>query len=337
MGNTKLVEALQGVLPPRQIRENEPMAAHCSFRAGGPADLFLQVRTARELVGALALLREAGEPYYLLGRGTNLLVGDAGYRGAIVTMTDPFCPSVTDTAQEARERFPAVGEMYAEEYLDAILVRGETITAGAGARLSRVAAAAREAGLIGFEFAAGIPGSVGGALTMNAGAYEGEMRQVVSSAKLLLPDGEMRDFSGAELRFGYRHSILKEEVQTASAAQPLIALQATLTLRRDDKAAIGARMEELARRRQEKQPLEYGSAGSTFKRPEGHFAGRLIMEAGLSGFSIGDAAVSDKHCGFVVNRGSASAAHLRAVIAAVQERVLAHSGVRLEREVIYLD
>ncbi|MDO4284310.1 MAG: UDP-N-acetylmuramate dehydrogenase [Eubacteriales bacterium] len=344
-------QELRAVLPPEQIRAGEPMAAHCSFRTGGPADLFVSVRTVRQLQETLALLRAGKVPYFILGRGSNLLVGDGGYRGVVISMTDAALTSETDTAKEAGAPYPSRAEKEAAEEaaaedgvvcaekesdgvpsllgrLDAIRVEGNRILAGAGARLSRVAAAARDAGLGGLEFAAGIPGSVGGALVMNAGAYDGEMRQVVASAFLLMENGEIRAFSREEMHFGYRTSVLKE--------CPAVAVQAEFVLTPMDPAVISERMEELAQRRRARQPLEYGSAGSTFKRPEGYFAGKLIMEAGLSGFCVGDAAVSEKHCGFVVNRGGASAAQIRQVIETVQERVRAHSGVALEREVIWL-
>lgn len=344
MGDWK--KRLATVLPREQLRFEEPMAAHCSFHAGGAAGALVQVKTLEELREVRKILQEENTEYYMLGRGTNLLVGDQGYPGVVITMTDPAQSSVTDACEEAQVPFvqddgvkdwltachekneDPVTEHLLLPSLHAVAVWGEYILAGAGASLSRVAAAARENSLGGFAFAAGIPGSVGGALVMNAGAYEGEMRQVVCGALLLQEDGEIVWYTNEELHFGYRHSILKE--------QNLMAVQAVYRLQPASSASIAEEMEELAQKRRSKQPLEYGSAGSTFKRPEGHFAGKLIMDAGLAGFHIGDAAVSEKHCGFVVNKGQASATQLRQVISEVQRRVKETSGVELQREVIYL-
>ena len=202
------------------------------------------------------------------------------------------------------------------------------MTAGAGASLYKIAMAARDAGLAGFEFAAGIPGSLGGAVIMNAGAYDGEMKKVVRSADVLYPGIGIRRFDAEELEFGYRTSRMKRSGG--------IVLGAELELEPGDREEIGSRIAELAQRRRDKQPLEFASAGSTFKRPEGYFAGKLIQDAGLKGFSVGDAQVSEKHAGFVINRGGASAAQIRELIEEVQRIVLENSGVQLEREVIFL-
>ncbi|WP_165444038.1 UDP-N-acetylmuramate dehydrogenase [Lachnoclostridium sp. Marseille-P6806] len=344
MNNTELTDALRDFLADGQILAGESMSAHSSFRTGGPAELFIQVYTAAELRRTLALLAGAGMPVFLLGRGTNILVGDGGFRGAVVSVASRSPYSLTDTVDE--QRLPAAaargtqgassggdGELLlplpAElPRLDAIRVCGRRICCGAGASLAGVSAAARDHGLAGLEFAAGIPGSVGGALVMNAGAYGGEMKRVVESADMLCPDGRVQTCSCEEMEFGYRRSILR-----GSGAA---ALGAVFALTEDEPERIRERMEELAEKRRARQPLEFGSAGSTFKRPEGHFAGQLIEEAGLRGFRIGDAQVSEKHCGFVINRGRATAAELRAVIEAVQKRVMENSGISLEREVILL-
>ena len=296
-----LQEIIQ-ILGEGNVLRDEPMAAHTSFRVGGPADVFVRVESEDALRQVLSLLRDEGEPYYLLGRGTNLLVGDHGYRGCIITLGGPSMTEVT--------------------------FDGTRVTAGAGETLAALSVLARDGGLSGLEFASGIPGSVGGALVMNAGAYGGSMDQVVVSAQLLMPDDSVQEVTAADLHFGYRQSLLKEV--------PAIALQVTMELRSSDPKVIGAKMRELAAKRSEKQPLEYPSAGSTFKRPEGMFAGKLIMDAGLRGFSIGGAAVSEKHCGFIINKGGASAADVRAVIGAVRRRVYEMSGVMLEEEVIEL-
>ena len=317
MINKELRQEIERILPAEQIRYDEPMAGHCSFRTGGPADALVSVRTGGELSALLALLRAQGVAYFLLGKGTNLLIGDGGFRGVIVTTVDPGKEPAAGPGEEAEPFF-----------LNSVRVQGNRIAAGAGATLKAVAVAAMEHGLTGMEFAAGIPGTVGGGLVMNAGAYGGEMRQVVRKAGLLMPDGTMRDCSGEEMEFGYRTSLLRRI--------PAAALQAEFELTPGDPAAIRAKIADLAAQRRAKQPLEYPSAGSTFKRPEGYFAGKLIMDAGLAGYSIGGAQVSDKHCGFVINRGGATSAQIRALIEDVQHKVYEAAGVRLEREVIFL-
>lgn len=317
MINKELQQEIERILPAEQIRYDEPMAGHCSFRTGGPADALVSVRTGGELSALLALLRAQGTAYFLLGKGTNLLIGDGGFRGVIVTTVDP--------GKEPAAGPGEAGELF---FLNSVRVQGNRIAAGAGATLKAVAVAAMEHGLAGMEFAAGIPGTVGGGLVMNAGAYGGEMRQVVRKAGLLMPDGTMRDCSGEEMEFGYRTSLLRRI--------PAAALRAEFELTPGDPAAIRAKIADLAAQRRAKQPLEYPSAGSTFKRPEGYFAGKLIMDAGLAGYSIGGAQVSEKHCGFVINRGGATSAQIRALIEDVQQKVYEEAGVRLEREVIFL-
>ena len=317
MINKELRQEIERILPAEQIRYDEPMAGHCSFRTGGPADALVSVRTGGELSALLALLRAQGVAYFLLGKGTNLLIGDGGFRGVIVTTVDP-----------GKEPAAGPGEAGEPFFLNSVRVQGNRIAAGAGATLKAVAVAAMEHGLAGMEFAAGIPGTVGGGLVMNAGAYGGEMRQVVRKAGLLMPDGTMRDCSGEEMEFGYRTSLLRRI--------PAAALRAEFELTPGDPAAIRAKIADLAAQRRAKQPLEYPSAGSTFKRPEGYFAGKLIMDAGLAGYSIGGAQVSEKHCGFVINRGGATSAQIRALIEDVQHKVYEAAGVRLEREVIFL-
>ncbi len=287
----KLYQRLSGILQPEQILPNEKMSAHTTFRVGGEADIFVEIKTSGELAKVLAALREEGacEPgrdYYILGNGSNVLVSDSGFRGVVLHLSKEYGNMILNGAG------------------------GTRLVCESGAPLAAVAHRAYECGLTGFEFAAGIPGSLGGAIVMNAGAYGGEMRQVVESVRLMAPDGTVTEKSAEEMRFSYRHSILKEE--------PLIL------------------MEDLASRRREKQPLEYPSAGSTFKRPPGHFAAKLIEEAGLRGFSVGGAQVSEKHCGFVVNKGNATAADIYALITKVQEQVKRSSQVTLEPEVILL-
>ena len=302
-----LLSELYNITSPDRVRQNEILAQHCSFRTGGPADLFIQVVSADELAETIHILAAYGCETFLLGRGTNLLIGDRGFRGAVVTM----CP-------------PAGGE----SELSGVRAEGCLLTAGAGASLNKIAIAARDAGLAGFEFAAGIPGSLGGAVIMNAGAYGGEMKDVVRSVDVLYPGTGIRRLSAQELEFGYRTSRVKHE--------HAIVLGAELELTPGDIDGISSRIAELARQRREKQPLEFASAGSTFKRPEGYFAGKLIQDAGLKGYRLGEAQVSEKHAGFVINRGGASAAQIRQLIEDVQRIVLENSGVKLEREVIFL-
>ena len=302
-----LLSELYNITSPDRVRQNEILAQHCSFRTGGPADLFIQVVSADELAETIDILAAYGCETFLLGRGTNLLIGDRGFRGAVVTM----CP-------------PAGGE----SELSGVRAEGCLLTAGAGASLNKIAIAARDAGLAGFEFAAGIPGSLGGAVIMNAGAYGGEMKDVVRSVDVLYPGTGIRRLSAQELEFGYRTSRVKHE--------HAIVLGAELELTPGDIDGISSRIAELARQRREKQPLEFASAGSTFKRPEGYFAGKLIQDAGLKGYRVGEAQVSEKHAGFVINRGGASAAQIRRLIEEVQRIVLENSGVQLEREVIFL-
>ena len=332
-----LIKELRNITAPERVMEAESLAGHCSFRTGGPADLFIQVHTAQELEQTMKLLAESGTEVFLLGRGTNLLIGDGGFRGAVVTMC---APAGTETE------------------LCGVRVDGNTLTAGAGASLLKIAMAAKDASLAGFEFAAGIPGSLGGAVVMNAGAYGGEMKDVVRSVRIFYPGTGVCEADGSEMGFGYRTSRLRQEAGSESGSAGIreyagsemefgyrtsrlkheggIVLSAQIGLVPGDKQAVTDRIAELAQKRKDKQPLEFASAGSTFKRPEGYFAGKLIEDAGLKGFRVGDAQVSEKHAGFVINRGGASAAQIRSLIEEVQRRVLENAGVQLEREVIFL-
>ncbi|MCI8275240.1 MAG: UDP-N-acetylmuramate dehydrogenase [Lachnospiraceae bacterium] len=277
---------------------DEPMKKHTTFRVGGPAKVFVTPQTVSELASVIRLCREWKEPYFILGNGSNLLVSDAGYRGVVIHVGRAF---------------------------EQIRVEGGRLFAGAGAALAKIAAKARDASLSGLEFASGIPGTVGGALVMNAGAYGGEMAQVVCAASVLTKDGEEKRLDKSELQMGYRKSCI--------LPMEYIVTEVEIALKSGDKERICLKMEELAERRKEKQPLEYPSAGSTFKRPEGYFAGKLIMDAGLRGFSVGGACVSEKHCGFVVNKGGASAADILELCRQVRERVLKKFGVALELEI----
>lgn len=284
-------------LPELQVLKDEPMNRHTTFRIGGPADYF--VCPDREQIAAvLAVAKKCGMAITVIGNGSNLLVGDKGIRGLVVEIGSA---------------------------MNQIMVDKNHITAGAGALLSQVAAKAAAAELGGMEFAAGIPGSVGGAVTMNAGAYGGEMKDILRTVTVLTPEGELKTLDVSEMDLSYRHSCVPE--------QQYIVLEAEIELGYKPEEEIRAQMEELRNKRIEKQPLEYPSAGSTFKRPEGYFAGKLIMDAGLRGYRVGDAQVSEKHCGFVINRKNASAQEVRQLMQDVQDKVKAQFGVMLEPEV----
>ena len=293
-----MLEQLRKLVGEDHVWINEPMKNHTTFRAGGCADYLVEpesVDTVREIV---RLCCQENMPYYVVGNGSNLLVSDKGYHGVI---------------------------LHLYKNMSDFEISGNRLKAQAGALLVRVAKMAAKEGLSGLEFASGIPGTIGGAMVMNAGAYGGEIKDVVTKVRVLLPDGTIRDYTGEEMAFGYRKSRVIEEQG--------IVLEAEMELKADDPEAIAARMEALREKRVAKQPLEYASAGSTFKRPEGYFAGKLIEDAGLRGFSVGDAQVSEKHCGFVINRGNATASEIMELIQEVQKRVYEHFGVRLEPEV----
>lgn len=300
----QLRTALEKILPPERLCEREPMRQHTTFRTGGEASYFLRINTREELSAVINTLQEPDVPWIVLGRGSNVLVSDLGYDGAILQLTGEFEEIRQTAAQE--------------------------LTVGAGAALGQVALSAQKLGLTGLEFASGIPGSIGGALIMNAGAFGGEMAQICTGASVLDEEVRLLTLDRDAMAFGYRTSSVKGTHR--------IILSATLQLQQSSPEEIAARMEELKNRRLEKQPLEYSSAGSTFKRPaiEGYYAGKLIEEAGLRGFAIGDAQVSEKHCGFIINRGAATSAEVYQLICEVQRRVEASSGIRLEPEVLTL-
>lgn len=286
---------------PEGVRCGEPMREHTTFRIGGEADYFLMPETPDELRRLIAACRETETPYFIMGNGSDLLVSDSGYRGAVIQI----CRNMSG-----------------------IRVLGEMIEAEAGALLSAVAAKALTESLAGFEFAGGIPGTLGGAVFMNAGAYGGEMKDVITKVRVLDDAGNEKEIPFSELDFGYRRSVIREK--------GYIVLSASVALKHGDRDAIRAVSEDLRTRRQTRQPLELPSAGSTFKRPEGYFAGKLIMDAGLSGARVGGAMVSEKHCGFIVNTGNATAADVRSLICRVQDTVYEKEHVRLEPEVRFL-
>ena len=293
-----MLETLQKLAGQENVWQNEPMKNHTTFRVGGCARYLVEPQNAVQLSQIVKACRDAGMPYYIVGNGSNLLVSDKGFRGVIIQMF----------------------KNYSEVSVD-----GVCVTARAGALLSKIAKTALENNLTGLEFAAGIPGTLGGAVVMNAGAYGGEMKDVLEEVGVLSGEGEILRLKREELDLGYRTSVI--------ARKGYIVLEAKMRLQEGKREAIASRMEELKEKRVSKQPLELPSAGSTFKRPEGNFAGKLIMEAGLRGFSVGDAQVSEKHCGFVVNKGGATALQVRELMQEVIRRVEETSGVTLEPEV----
>lgn len=299
MISTTVQNNLQKFVPSERIFINEPMKKHTTFQVGGEADCLITVESAEELKGLIKYLNVIEIPYLLLGNGSNLLVSDDGYRGVVIKTKGSF---------------------------SGITVEGELITAQSGALMSQVAKAAYDNGLTGFEFAAGIPGTVGGGVVMNAGAYGGEMAHVVESVEAVDASGELLVMDNSAMEFGYRKSAIKN--------QPFVVTQVTFKLQRGDKEQIKARMDELAAARRDKQPLEFPSAGSTFKRPEGYFAGKLIMDSGFRGYTVGGAQVSEKHCGFVINRNSATAKDISDLMKDVADGVYEKFGIQLEPEVI---
>ena len=295
--NDQFLTELQNVMGGSWIFMEEPMKKHTTFRVGGPADVLVQPDETA-LAAILALCRQYHVPYSFIGNGSNLLVGDKGIRGVVIEMTDP---------------------------MGNIEVDGTKITAQAGAMLSKIANTAASNGLGGMEFAAGIPGSVGGAVVMNAGAYGGEMKDIIERVYVLDENGAQLELDRDALDLGYRHSCIPDK--------KYIVTKVVLELVPRDEAEIRSEMKELNEKRAEKQPLQYPSAGSTFKRPEGYFAGKLIMDAGLRGYQVGGAQVSEKHCGFVINKGDATAADICQLMRDVSDKVQAQFGVVLEPEV----
>ena len=295
--NDQFLTELQNVMGGSGIFMEEPMKKHTTFRVGGPADVLVQPDETA-LAAILALCRRYHVSYSFIGNGSNLLVGDKGIRGVVIEMTDP---------------------------MGNIEVDGTKITAQAGAMLSKIANTAASNGLGGMEFAAGIPGSVGGAVVMNAGAYGGEVKDIIEKVYVLDENGAQLELDRDALDLGYRHSCIPEK--------KYIVTKVVLELVPHDEVEIRSKMKDLNEKRAEKQPLQYPSAGSTFKRPEGYFAGKLIMDAGLRGYQVGGAQVSEKHCGFVINKGDATAADICQLMRDVSDKVQAQFGVVLEPEV----
>lgn len=298
MDTKQFIDQLAQKIPTGAIRENEPMSAHTSFKIGGPAKVFVSPENELQLKSIINLCKEQNLPYYIIGNGSNLLVTDEGIEGVVIELCRQFSN---------------------------IKVEGTQIEAYAGALLSKIAYIALENQLTGLEFAHGIPGTVGGAVTMNAGAYGKEMKDVLVSAVIMDDKGNIKEFTAKELELGYRTSIIQK--------RGYIILKARFELEFGQKQQIEAQMKELMQRRKDKQPLEFPSAGSTFKRPEGHFAGKLIMDSGLKGYKIGGACVSEKHCGFIINENKATYQDVMALISHVQRVVKEKYGVMLEPEV----
>ena len=297
----EITDALMNICGRENVYRDEPMMKHTSFRIGGPADWFVSPETTGALSETIQFLKAGSVPYFILGNGSNLLVSDDGYRGVVIQ----------------------IGKNMSD-----IVVSGTNVRAQAGALLSTVASRAAAASLTGMEFAGGIPGSIGGACVMNAGAYGGEMKDILTSVIALFEDGSVRKVPCGELMLGYRSSALMRN--------GAIVLEAELSLTEGDIGEIRATMDDLRERRVSKQPLDLPSAGSTFKRPEGYFAGKLIMDSGLRGYAVGGAQVSEKHCGFVVNRGGATADDVMTLIRHIQKTVLKNFGVELVPEVRFL-
>lgn len=299
--STSVYDYIEHIVPKERILFAEPMSRHTTFKVGGEAESVILIEDEEEIRKLVPYFGRIGQDFFILGNGSNLLVGDKGYRGIVLKLGDG---------------------------MKKITVQGNRMRVQAGALLSGAAAAARDAGLTGLEFAAGIPGSVGGGIVMNAGAYDGEMKQITESVRVMDSEGEILTLDNDAMEFGYRTSVVKN--------RHFIVLDAIFKLQEGKKEEIQAKMNELMERRRSKQPLNYPSAGSTFKRPEGYYAGKLIMDSGMRGYRIGGAQVSDKHCGFIINAGDATASDVREVIEEVRARVKERTQVTLEPEIVFL-
>lgn len=295
------IKYLKELLSASSLRCDEPLNLHTTFKIGGPAEIFVDVGSLNDLVTLVAFCKKEEISYFVLGKGSNLLVSDEGVKGVIIHLIADFTK---------------------------VEIKGETAIAGAGISLSKLSTILAEHELTGMEFASGIPGSLGGGVFMNAGAYGGEMKDVIEGAYVLL-DGEVRYLTANELKFAYRYSIIKD-------MEGAVITSIKLRLKKDNKETIFATIKDLNKRRQEKQPLEFASAGSMFKRPEVGYASKLIEEAGLKGVNVGDAEVSVKHSGFIINKGGATAKDVKELIKIVQKRVEENSGIKLYPEVRFL-
>ncbi len=296
----KTIEELKAVLAAENIIENEPMKKHTSFKVGGPANLFLRPQSKEELEKVLKICKASGKPFYIMGNGSNLIVRDGGYSGIIINTKE----------------------------LNLVKVEGETLIAEPGISLKDLADIALEEKLTGIEFASGIPGSLGGAVTMNAGAYDGEMKKIITSIQVITEDGTVKTIPQAACAFGYRSSVLQ--------ANNWVLISVEIQLKQGNYQEIKDKMLDLNTQRATKQPLEYPSAGSTFRRPEGYYAGKLVQDAGFRGHRVGGAQVSEKHSGFVINRDGATATDILNLIGAIQAGVRSQFGVELKTEVIVI-
>lgn len=299
----KIKKLLTEKLGTQCIFFDEPLYKHTTFKIGGPCDIFIKPESTEQIIDTIKICKEENVPYYVIGKGSNILFSDKGFRGVIICISQKMSNVLSiDKSKDSL-----------------------TVTARAGIMLSKLANEILENEGTGFEFASGIPGTLGGAVTMNAGAYGGEINDCIVSCKVLLKDGQIKELLRKDLKLGYRTSIIQEE--------EMIVLEATFSFKLGNKEEIKEKMNDFNKRRKDKQPLEYPSAGSTFKRPTGYFAGKLIMDAGLAGYSIGDACVSDRHCGFVINKGKATAKDTLELMKYVDKTVYDKFGVHLEPEV----
>lgn len=326
------MDRLAEIFGKENVLKDEPMSRHTTFRIGGAADFFVKVQTISQLQEAMRYLKKEQIPFYIVGNGSNLLVRDEGVRGVVLQLGERFSgyeflhETPGSVAQKDTAAVSGAGQTAqipvgtAVDKNQIVMVRAK-----AGSLLGRLGKEFAEYSLSGFEFASGIPGTLGGAVYMNAGAYGGEIKDILVRATLMDMDGSLLEFTNQQMQFGYRKSI--------AAEKNYIVLEADLALHVSSKEEVLAKMAELSAQRRLKQPLEYPSAGSTFKRPEGYFAGKLISDAGLKGFSVGGAQVSEKHAGFVINTGNATAADVIALTDAVRDKVFEKYGVKLELEI----
>ncbi len=296
-------EKLSEIVGEKNVLVQEPMKFHTTFRIGGPADYYVTPDSPEEIALTVLFCKQNNLPYYIIGNGSNLLVGDYGFRGVIIQVGNKFDHIDFEELEDGKLR----------------------VTAGAGILLSKMASLIAKKEYTGFEYASGIPGTLGGAITMNAGAYDGEIKRNIISASVINEEGCIEKLTREQLELGYRTSIIQKK--------DYIVVEAEFEFEKGTAAAIMAMTDDYTTRRREKQPLEFASAGSTFKRPEGYYAGKLIMDSGLRGFKIGNVMVSEKHCGFVINLGGGTAAEVLTLLDEVQRRVFEQFGVNLEPEV----
>jgi UDP-N-acetylmuramate dehydrogenase len=328
--NEEFYQKLKELVNESQILIEEPLAKHTTFQIGGPAQFLVMPETIEQVIALVQLCHTNNEPFYVMGNGSNLLVSDKGYAGTIIKLGQGF--GKINISEVDLNQFDGSNNSISEHTdsssnVDKTKKNGKQfmVRAQAGVKLSKLAGEIADFGLQGFEFASGIPGTLGGAVTMNAGAYDGEIKQTIVEATLLDLTGNVFVLNKEELQLGYRKSIIQNN--------NYIVLEAVFQLQPGDKEEVWCKINDLNARRRDKQPLEYPSAGSTFKRPEGYYAGKLIMDSGLRGYQIGNAQVSEKHCGFVINKGGATANDVRTLISNIVEIVNEKFGVELEPEV----